>query len=931
MVEFRRLLVVALLAASWSTGAGADAAIARPPGWAPLPLPGNRVQLCRAAGLDERTDAARLPFELVRILYGTPAGAPPASARTHAAILDYLRMPPAEGAGRELVPSPLTPDAWREVAFKGQSVDDGQLLSAILSNRSTALLYYGLAALDAETLDFVRSRPRLIAWLAAERPATLAVCGGSLRVANGAVQLPGGNSAETAWRSLVGQSPAEADRFIRALLQRDQGRLAYFYDTLASLDAPHRRFALGPPVSSPAYQAGRFQALYAAFAGVDPAWSLEGGPFTRRVDDGRLLLSTVRVDSDGVLAPPAAVGFWKTVYEGVRAGADDTRADAAAMAQLVLDREWRVRRQRMRALLFAQRLFGGAPAGQAAAATRSYQRFETLHLTLERIGIVDPAIQARAGERAADLETLKFAPGAPNARQRAALLSQFQGALAVVDRCAFRGTLDMRARRALVESLIAVQTSEFGYEGRVASWISASLVPELRAALKGSSAESVEDLLLEALAGLVPPGSAALPTVRWEEHDYRIDESSGELSRLLLVRQRQGGNRLDDVLALEDQAARLRQGAGADASRLAVLARTLRAPALRSVADRPDDASVERLLLGASREVAAGKPPTAARVGQAADETLGDVLRALAYAAHIGDPENNILLGPSLADDHDFGLDEPRAEPLDTAWSMPFERMGGGAAWHVTGSLLCLDAILGRYALPRPTAPPPGPRRVSRRDEQAFAHAAVLTRAADLSDADRDVLVARIANGRERASVSDPGAALDVGAAAGLDARRQNQLAWMAAHGRLPASDLTLADLARIGTAAGAPPVAQSWGAPSVGFDGCPCLRLPAGPPLDGYGWLPSAAVGAAALPDLVLRLAEITAKLRLPAALVALLLPDATQELLQQAQPAYSDDWTGLALAARDLGEERRGEMVAGFTAAGGPLVPLGARVKHE
>src|SRR5207249_12266184 len=47
------------------------------------------------------------------------------------------------------------------------------------------------------------------------------------------------------WEAAVGGKLDRPEAFIVGLLQADQGRLAYLYDTIAELDASRARFALG--------------------------------------------------------------------------------------------------------------------------------------------------------------------------------------------------------------------------------------------------------------------------------------------------------------------------------------------------------------------------------------------------------------------------------------------------------------------------------------------------------------------------------------------------------------------------------------------------------------------------------------------------------------------------------------------------------------
>ena len=107
-----------------------------------------------------------------------------------------------------------------------------QIINAILSQRATALLYYGLAGLNDETL----------AWLGAERDTlrhllrhagAFAAFGPSLRIQAGKVAVPGGAEAEPMWQVIVGADPAKPAAFVRRLYSDDSGALAWFYDTLS--------------------------------------------------------------------------------------------------------------------------------------------------------------------------------------------------------------------------------------------------------------------------------------------------------------------------------------------------------------------------------------------------------------------------------------------------------------------------------------------------------------------------------------------------------------------------------------------------------------------------------------------------------------------------------------------------------------------------
>ena len=103
--------------------------------------------------------------------------------------------------------------------------------------------------------------------------------------------VPGGAEAEELWEDLADEKVAQPARFARGLFGRDAGRLAYFADTLWTLDEAHARFALGLWISDRKLRKERFRALYDVFAQTDSTWSIADVPFTRPSFDAALLLS----------------------------------------------------------------------------------------------------------------------------------------------------------------------------------------------------------------------------------------------------------------------------------------------------------------------------------------------------------------------------------------------------------------------------------------------------------------------------------------------------------------------------------------------------------------------------------------------------------------------------------------------------------------
>jgi hypothetical protein len=74
---------------------------------------------------------------------------------------------------------------------------------------------------------------------------------------------------------------------------------------------------------------------------------------------------------------------------------------------------------------------------------------------------------------------------------------------------------------------------------------------------------------------------------------------------------------------------------------------------------------------------------------------------------------------------------------------------------------------------------------------------------------------------------------------------------------------------------------------------------------------------------DVSLRVAEFLVQLKLPAALAPGVLAYAMQDVLDNARPAFFDDWPTFERTARNLPTERLVDHVAAL-AAGGALIPI-------
>jgi hypothetical protein len=298
------------------------------------------------------------------------------------------------------------------------------------------------------------------------------------------------------------------------------------------------------------------QALVAASA-ASGAWrTIRAQPFVRQAYDLAAALARVDVDAAGHPVAPASRGFWLRVGDspelpgdpaGMLAASPDERpVDAAWLASLTNTSDVQLRADRLDQFAFSQRVFGGTPPGaipDVFVATRAFRRYRKLMLTLERIGIRDPATYAAAARLATRLSP-------PDSARAFVATAQFQGALLLLWRMRMVGTLDAAGTDALVASLIAVPLNSLSqYQGGILRWLD----QDLRGAIP--PVESLEAAVQAAVAG--PDATESGPRIEWEGKRYRIDVAAAERRRLEQVREKQGGATLDLALDLAAQARRL--------------------------------------------------------------------------------------------------------------------------------------------------------------------------------------------------------------------------------------------------------------------------------------------------------------------------------------------------------------------------------------
>ncbi len=116
--------------------------------------------------------------------------------------------------------------------------------------------YAGLSAMPPEAASALLKSAGLRAMVLREAEA-LWLFGAAVRMEGDCILPPGGAAAGPVWALLAGVNPHETGAFLRALFEKDEGRLAAFYYALSGADAAHQQFFL-----QTAKRAGRFYAWY---------------------------------------------------------------------------------------------------------------------------------------------------------------------------------------------------------------------------------------------------------------------------------------------------------------------------------------------------------------------------------------------------------------------------------------------------------------------------------------------------------------------------------------------------------------------------------------------------------------------------------------------------------------------------------------------
>ena len=755
---------------------------------------------------------------------------------------------------------PLTADHWRDLLGPQAPKD---LFTALIANRSVLLVCAGVLNTDASTRGLLQRDRGLLRWIARTAPAAFWTSARSIAIDDDRVRVVGGAAAEPIWEALTGEKVTRVPEFLRALLSKDDGRLAWFYDALSTMPEERRSLAIGPgPIDAQIEQA---RALYQPFRSADSNWRLEEHPFLRGVTDPWMVSSQIKIDG-GSIAHPSAQWFWEALF----GRADLTRKTAGAvtrepatpvtlawLAQRITSAAAKERRDRYEMVRIAQGVFGGAADHDPAdllVALGGYRRYRALLLSLDRMGIRSARTFSRAVEAARRIDSL-------SGRDRKHAVIGFQSAVAILERARLAGGVDAASADRMVLALAEITEADARPWQAIPQWIVQTLMdalPPLIQPDRFTSHTAYESRLLQALAG-APAENA--PELDWEGLEYRVDYFSYEHARIKRIREQLASPGLDAALA-----------SGNDAQ-------------------------------------------------------IANALLVLIYTPSLGDPEGPALLGGDIPMRHNFGIEGAAGARRDfLAWSMPREQFGDGTPWHIEGSLLGLDIALARLSLRRladnemPVAP-----TINLNDLLTLARTVRVVNPYDLTDADRDEIVAAIARGRSRVAAAGANLAevRRLADEAGLSHAVKQTLPWtLTRTPELVPALFGLRDMMWLGAPSVPLQRLDRWGVYAESLHVRLGTAMPAPVSWEHLGGRADGGLIATQLPDLTLRLAEETARMKLPAALIPGLLTYATQDFWHDVDSRFPDDWPAMARQALALSSSRVEDYVAAL-AGDGPLRP--------
>jgi len=180
--------------------------------------------------------------------------------------------------------------------------EEKSVLDTLIDDPGLARLYWALARLDEGTRRSLKDAPGIEALLPVA--SILDFYGSHIQIRNGRVVVPGGRDAERGWRNLAGADPDKPGEFVLGLLEKDEGWLAAYFDTLGRVPREQQAYFTEPD---------RLRRFYEALRGNDLSPS-PARPVFRPVAGLQFLLSRTYIGADGQPHIPGNLQVWKEVF-----------------------------------------------------------------------------------------------------------------------------------------------------------------------------------------------------------------------------------------------------------------------------------------------------------------------------------------------------------------------------------------------------------------------------------------------------------------------------------------------------------------------------------------------------------------------------------------------------------------------------------------
>jgi hypothetical protein len=191
--------------------------------------------------------------------------------------------------------------AWASISQRGRRAG-GDMLDILLNDPQVDRLYSAMSRVDSQTAARLSMSPGLVKLLPVAD--IFDFYGSQICIRSGSVVVPGGKSAEGAWRELVGASPNAPGTFVDHLLAHDRGWMAAYFDALSRVSSSQQAHLTQVP---------RLRSLYDAWRSAGAKLGAAEGVFPRNADLV-LLFTRLQWTASGAPVVPGDATDWRDAF-----------------------------------------------------------------------------------------------------------------------------------------------------------------------------------------------------------------------------------------------------------------------------------------------------------------------------------------------------------------------------------------------------------------------------------------------------------------------------------------------------------------------------------------------------------------------------------------------------------------------------------------